>query len=545
MDHSIKNKFVFFKTGAVILALLFSLAAAAADYPEDVLKAKRSITGRMLVSHIHFLASKHCRGRDTGKPGMDVADQYITSVLTGTGASPAGGFGSYYQDVKLHEISLAEKVHLRIEERIGGTPLITNAELEADFLPPYISAEREVFAPVVFAGYGITAPEHNYDDYKNIDARGKIVLVMRHEPGEKDKNSPFDGQRNSTHGTLLTKIRNAQKHGAVGLLFVTDPLNHKDLSPNSFYYSGTYWTSLWEKKAKDDEDFKYRYFRKRVRLEEDLGVNIPVFHIHGKLAETLLGDSHSLRQIQKEIDGKMKPRSFALTGKKIFMQVDFNLKPLEAHNIVAKIEGSDPELKKEVVIVGAHYDHDGENNRGQYYPGADDNASGTAAVLELARAFQNLETKPKRTLLFILFTAEECGLLGSRYYTEHPIYPLEKTTAMINLDMIGRNAVDQLGVIGKSQYPQLFNLFQKINEKTANFKLSYKVESAIRNSDHFSFMRKKIPALFLSSRLHDEYHTPRDTAGLIVTEKVEKTAQLAFLTLWETANLPAGTDLKK
>jgi len=540
------QKFLFRKTAAAVSIFMFSLmSVGAADFPEQVLAAKRSITGQMVVSHIHFLASKYCRGREPGDYGMEVADQYITSVLNGAGLRPAGDDGSYFQRVRLKTITLSDRIHLRVEERVQGFPLIKDARLELDYLPIIISAERESNAPVVFAGYGITAPEHNYDDYKTINAKGKIVLVLRHEPGENDESSPFKGRKLSKYGTFLTKILNAQKHGAVGILFVTDPKNHKDLSVEGSFMSGTDWPSLQKKQLKDDEDLKYMRFRPRWRIVgDDFGVRIPAMHIDGKLAEALLGENHSLLRIQEEIDKNLKPRSFLLPGKKVSMNVYFKTEQVRAHNIVAKVEGSDPELKDEAVIVGAHYDHEGKDNRGQVFGGADDNASGSAAVLELARAFQNLEEKPKRTILFILFTAEEKGLLGARYYVENPLFPLEKTVALIDLDMLGRNDVDQIAVVGKYQYPKLFNIVNEVNKKSVNFEMNFSVEAFIRNSDHFPFMRKNIPSLFFNSGMHDQLHTPEDTADRIITDKVEKAAQLVFLTLWETANLPAGTPLR-
>jgi hypothetical protein len=541
-----EQDFLFRKTVAAVFIFMFSLiSVAAADFPEEVLAAKRSITGQMVVSHIHFLASKYCRGREPGDYGMEVADQYITSVLNGAGLRPAGDEGSYFQRVRLKTITLSDRIHLKVEERIEGIPLIKDARLELDYLPINISAERESNAPVVFAGYGITAPEHHYDDYKNINAKGKIVLVLRHEPGENDESSPFEGRKLSKYGTFLTKILNAQKHGAVGILFVTDPKNHKDLSVVGSFLSGTDWPSLQKKQLKDDEDLKYMRFRPPWRIVgDDFGVKIPAMHIDGKLADMLLGENHSLLHIQEEMDKNLKPLSFSIPGKRVSMEVYFRTEQVRAHNIVAKVEGSDPELKDEVVIVGAHYDHEGKDNRGRVFGGADDNASGSAAVLELARAFQNLEQKPKRTILFILFTAEERGLLGARYYVDNPLFPLEKTVAMINLDMLGRNDVDQIAVVGKYQYPKLFNIVNEVNKKSVNFELNFSVEEFIRNSDHFPFMRNKIPSVFFNSGMHDQLHTPEDTVDRIITDKVEKAAQLVFLTLWEVANLPAGTQLR-
>ena len=541
-----KTKYLFPKSLLTLFFFFFTfslLSLSAVDIPEEVLKIKNSITGEMIISHIDFLASKYCRGRETGDKGMEVATKYITSVLQGAELEPAGEYGGYFQPVRLKKVSLGEGIHLEVEERRDGVKITKETKLEWDYLPVIISAEKEVTAPLVFAGYGITAAEHKYDDYKNLDVRGKIVLVMRHEPKENDPSSPFEGRRLSNYGTLLSKILNAQKHGAVGILFATDPLNHKDLTPSAT--GGTYWPSLRKERMKDDEDFKFMRFSPRMRIVgDDFGVKIPALAIDGKLANYLLGDEYSLISLQKEIDKKMMSRSFLLPGKKITMGVYFKNEPVSAYNIVAKVQGSDPELKEEVVIVGAHYDHVGKDNRGRVYGGADDNASGTAGILELARAFQNLKEKPKRTILFILFTAEEKGLYGSRYYVEDPLYSLEKTVAMINLDMIGRNDVDQMSLIGRYQYPKLFSFIDSTNRETVNFDLNFAVEEFIRQSDHFPFMRKDIPCVFFNSGMHDQLHKPEDTVDRIIPEKTQKVTQLVFLAIWKIANLPPGKSLK-
>jgi hypothetical protein len=545
-----KKKTIEFARVVLILWLVssFLLPLWASDYPEEVLKAKESIKGRMLLSHIDFLASEYCRGRETGDYGMKVADRYITTVLRGAGVESAGNYGGYFQRVKLNTLSLGKGIGLTVVEITTGVKRVKNARLEEDFYPVNLSAEMRVTAPVVFAGYGITAPEHKYDDYRNLDAAGKIVLVMRHEPGEKDDKSPFDGRELSKHGTLLTKILNARKHGAVGILFVTDPLNHDDLSAmGSYFMSGTFWPDLIEEKAQKQERENVSCYKPRPLLRidgDDFGVKIPAVMIAGKLADFILGEKYSLRDIQEKIDKNMNPHSFLLPGKTVTMDISFNREPVPAHNIAAKVEGSDPELKNEVVIVGAHYDHVGKDNCGRVHGGADDNASGTAVVMELARAFRDLEPKPKRTILFILFTAEERGLLGSRYYVKDPLFPLEKTLALINLDMVGRNDVNQVSVMGKYQYPGLFKIIEAVNKKSVNFELNLSVEEFVRNSDQFPFMRFNVPCLLFNSGTHDQLHTPEDTVDRIIVEKVEKAAHLVFLSLWEISNLPAGAVLK-
>jgi len=539
-----KHKLLFTKSLLILfLFVLYFLPLAATDYPEEVQKVKNSITGQRIVSYIDFLASEYCRGRETGEKGMDVAAKYISTVLKGEDLEPAGEFGSYFQFVRLKKVSLSEEIFLEIKERQDGIEILKEAKLEWDYLPVYISAEKEVTAPLVFAGYGITAPEHKYDDYTNLNARGKVVLVMRHEPKENDPESPFEGTRLSNHGTLLSKILNAQKHGAVGILFATDPLNHKELTPSAT--QGTRWPSLIRERMKDEEDFKFMKFSPLMRIVgADFGVQIPAVAIDGKLADYLLGDEHSLIRLQEDIDGKMTPRSFPITDKKVTLAVNFKNEPVDAFNIVAKVEGSDPELKDEIVVVGAHYDHVGKDNRGRVYGGADDNASGSAGVMELARAFQSLKEKPKRSILFILFTAEEKGLYGARWYVDNPIFPLEKTVAMINLDMIGRNDVDQMSLIGRFQYPKLFTIIDSINRESVNFDLNFAVEEFIRQSDHFPFMRADIPTVFFNSGMHEQLHRPEDTVDRIIPEKVQKATQLVFLSLWKIANLPPGTILK-
>ncbi|MCP5047879.1 MAG: M20/M25/M40 family metallo-hydrolase [bacterium] len=532
-----------------VLLVTLSLAAApvsASDYPGDVLEAKASIKGRVLFSHVEFLASKYCRGRETGDWGLEVADQYITAILKSSGITPAGRSGSYSQPVKLKAVSLGKNISLKVETTSAGMNQVKNARLDWDYLPITISGESNVKAPVVFAGYGITAGEHKYDDYKDINASGKIVLVMRHEPGEKDSSSPFDGVKNSRYGTLMSKILNAQKHGAVGILFVADPVNHNDSSiMGGSFSSGTRWSSIRRERAKNDDDFKYRQFRPKIRIVgNDYGIRIPAVMIDGNLADHILGKNHSLQEIQRRIDKTRTPRSFSLAGKRVSMDIHFENQPVEAHNIVAKIEGSDPQLKNEVVIIGAHYDHEGIDKRGRLYGGADDNASGTAVVIETARAFMRLKKAPKRTLLFLLFTAEEKGLLGAHYYVRNPLFPLAKTIGLINLDMVGRNDTAQLSVIGKYQFPKFYKMVSDINQKSTQFDLNLSAEEFMKRSDHFPFLREGIPYIFFSSGTHDQYHRPEDTPRLVNVEKMERVAQLAFLSLWDVANLPAGAQLK-
>ena len=526
-----------FNVGKITAVMLFCTIAllSAKEFPDDVVLSKNAITAHRIRSHIDFLSSDFCAGREAGDEGIELAAKYITTIYKGTGIKSAGQYGGYYQDVDLVNVTLGENIEFSINESNSNTTIVKKLKLGQEFLPIMISGENSVTAPIVFAGYGITAPEHKYDDYKGINAKGKIVLVMRHEPGEKDSKSPFDGRKNSKHGTVLSKILNAQKHGAVAIIFVTDPLNHKDQDANDI--SGTSWPSIRKERYKDDKDFQFMSFKPRMRLKDvTFGVKIPAINISGNAANYIMG-KESLANIQKQLDETLKSQSIPIPEKTISLSVYFDKKRVDAFNIVAKVEGSGPELKNEYIIVGAHYDHVGKNKRGQIYPGADDNASGTSGVMELARAFNNLKEKPKRSILFVLFTAEEKGLYGSRFYVENPIVPLEKTKAMFNLDMISRNDANQFALIGKYQYPQLINIVEIINQDTFNFEINFSIEGYVRNSDHFPFLRKKIPSIFFNTGSHDQLHRPEDTVSRILPEKASKITRLIFLSVWDVANM--------
>jgi len=208
---------------------------------------------------------------------------------------------------------------------------------------------------------------------------------------------------------------------------------------------------------------------------------------------------------------------------------------METQNVVGLLEGSDPDLKDEVVIIGAHYDHVGVFND-SVYNGADDNASGTCGVIEIAEAFAESDKKPKKSILFIAFAGEEKGLFGSRYYVENPLFPLEKTAAMLNMDMISRNDPNEIAIIGSKYNPGLNEITQKENEKIG-LKLSYDMDRFIFQSDHFPFMKEGVPVLFYNSKDHDDLHKPTDDVDKVLPVKMEKVTKLVFRTAWITANM--------
>jgi Zn-dependent M28 family amino/carboxypeptidase len=238
---------------------------------------------------------------------------------------------------------------------------------------------------------------------------------------------------------------------------------------------------------------------------------------------------------------------------------DIDRKTFTTQNVIGLVEGTDPNLKREVMVVGAHYDHDGEAY-GQIWYGADDNGSGTAALLEIAEAFGTGSMKPARSILLCAWAGEEKGLLGSRYYVSHPLFPLDRTVAMFQMDMIGRNeehGADEsegipeerasengntLNVLGSAYSPDLKSIISRLNDQaglTLRFRYDFGAQQLLQRSDQWSFLSKGIPAVFFFAGLHPDYHTPRDTAGKINYPKLEKAAKLVYLTAFDIANGPS------
>jgi Zn-dependent M28 family amino/carboxypeptidase len=245
--------------------------------------------------------------------------------------------------------------------------------------------------------------------------------------------------------------------------------------------------------------------------------------------------------VQQTIEQTMQPASYRIRGKTMALNVSLTSKPVDGRNVIAFLEGSDPVLKDEAIVIGGHYDHIGfekEHQAGSdyIYNGADDNASGTSGVLAIAKAFATNRESPKRSVIFVAFAGEEKGLLGSATYVAAPRWPLEKTAAMLNLDMISRNDPDSLELIGARQNPGLAKIVRKENKKVGFFLLESKRKRLDGGSDHASFFEKGIPVIFFFTGLHKDYHKVTDESGLIDCDKAAKVARLAFMTAWTVAN---------
>lgn len=480
----------------------------------------KQITPELLKQYIDYLASDSMKGRNTPSRELDLAADYIAKEFESMGIQKVNG--TYFQNIPLCSKNLdVDKSYLKIS--LGQNSKSFN--LKTDFTPFETTADAMVKSSIVFAGYGITAPEYKYDDYKDIDVKGKIVLIMKHEPGERDLKSPFDGEKDTKYSLLFDKLENAKKHGAIGLLLVTDPLNHIMLTPQGFP-----WPSLSKFLPQDNLPIEMCTNEERI----------PFVQVGDAVIKYLFGSVDSLKNIQKRIDASNSPSSFQFNSSECELSTRIKTTDYVVKNVVGFIEGRNSKLKSEILVIGGHYDHVGymskhKNGEDYIFNGADDNASGTAGVMVAAKAFASMKVKPKRSVLFILFAGEEKGLYGSEYYCNNPLYPTAKTVAMLNMDMIGRNGNDSIELEGVKLNPELNKIILKENGKVG-LKVIDPTEDMYARSDHYNFYKKGISAMGFTSGLHKDYHTVRDNPNLINHIKAARITKLAFRTAWFVAN---------
>ena len=519
---------------AVTLCFGAFLALAACDSSTPALTteilAREEITELSDLRYMEdlvFLSSDEMQGRASGSFELELAADYIAEQFREAGLTPAGDDGSYFQSF---EVTIGAEVGFGNILRLGGIALRINE----DFVPILFSNTSEVEAPLIFAGYGISAPELEYDDYAGIDAAGKIAVVLRHEPQERDAESKFAGTEFTSHASFVNKAINARLHGALGIIFITDPLHEdEEVGPAT-----------------------------RRADQDDMG--IAAVHAKRETLQKLFEDAgQELSTIHSAIDEDLMPRSFDLEGSMAFLATEVVRSKSMVRNVLGALEGSDPDVKDEWVVVGAHYDHLGLGDQsslapsqiGEVHNGADDNASGTSGVLELARLTANDDIEWARSTLFLAFAAEEIGLLGSSYFTENSTIPIDAINAMVNMDMIGRIANDRLFVGGVGTSPD----FQKMLEAANNADLTPALELDVSNvtarqgsalleldfsdsgygaSDHTPFNIKKIPVLFFFSGLHTDYHKPSDTYDKINLAGAIKVLSLVHGVMDRIANAP-------
>lgn len=462
------------------------------------------ITGKDIKAHLYYLASDEMKGRFTGTEEERLAAEYIKDQFQKSGLKPLFN-GSYFQDFPfIEKVELTGSNNLIL--KIKGVK--ENLELKKDFITAPFSGKTELSSELVFAGYGISAPRLNYDDYEGLDVKGKVVLVMRYHPEHDSAKSDFE-----RYSSYRQKASAARDKGASGIIFVNGflPRNDED-QLMELRYDG----------AGSIKDFAVLQIKRSI------------------LDKILKAEGKDFAELQKKIDDSKKPHSFPLNDTKASLSTNVKEVQSTGRNVVGFIEGNDPILKNEYIVMGAHYDHLGvdhlktssmyKGNDSQIHNGADDNASGTTGLLELAEKFGAYKNDLKRSLIFIAFSGEELGILGSTYFTNNSPVQISTISAMLNMDMIGRlNDEKSLTIIGAGTSSIWKDL---LNEKNRyNFKLALS-DAGSGGSDHQAFTNKNIPVLFFFTGTHTDYHKPSDDV-----EKINYTGQEEVVNyIYEIAN---------
>ena len=541
--------------GTTTLALCVWLSAATSPDAPTL-----SITAAELDAHVHFLASDELEGRGVGLPGNERAARYVAAALARAGVGPL--VPGYRQPFAIAAATLGPDNGLTIVSDRGQQD--PDIRIGADFYPLPLSATAVVEGPLVFAGYGISAPELAYDDYAGLDVAGAVVVVLRHEPEEEVAASRFDGRELSGHATFERKAEVARSHGAVGLLVIPDGL-HED-SRHRLPDVQRMWPT--------GSTARTRHFDLAGQHEAEVSP-LPVALVSPDRADRILYRSASTRSltidaIRDTIDETLvavgaagsvdSPATYRLEGQRARLGVDIVRERLELANVVGVIPGTDPVLREQHVVIGAHLDHDGIDQRRRIYNGADDNASGTAALVEVAQAMA-LAAKtgdgPRRSVIFAAWNAEEQGSLGSRHFVERARATSRNIVAMLNMDMVGRSEevpqasqsrfrglrpssardnANVLHLIGYSYAPDLARLVADANADiglTLRSEYDDNVQNLLQRSDQWPFLERGIPALFFTTGLHPDYHTPDDDADKIDYPKLERVGRLVFRTAWQ------------
>ena len=532
------------------LSLILVAVFAAALSAQTAAPFNDSIRLAELKADLYYLAGDGFKGRLVGTPENALAADYVRSRFERAGLKPGAPNGAFVQPTQLMIATLGERNSLAVSLP-GGTTL--DQKPEQDFYPQRFSASGSIKAPVVYAGFGIHAPALGYDDYGD-RVKGRIALILEHEPGERDPKSPFDGVVTAEAAVAIKKVLAAQEKGAVGVLFVTDIHNHPGAT--NFEASAR---AFWPPQAPRVDRFTLASWADRVR--------IPVGQISPALAEIMVrGTGQTLLDLSKAAETARGYTAILLDGVEVALTTAVSRHIVADRNVLGVIEGSDPQLKNEVVIVSAHYDHEGADGA-LIYNGADDDGSGTVALMAIADAYAKAAAagqRPRRSVLFACWGSEERGpLLGAWAYTENPTFPLAQTVAVLNMDMIGRNEEVQIGggprfngleiqtaesnrnainILGYSRHPELSAAVERANRAAVGIGLELKMRydnnssNLLRRSDQWPFLQNGVPALWFHSGLHPDYHTQYDRPEKINYEKMERVARLVHQSSWVLAN---------
>jgi hypothetical protein len=478
----------------------------------DPTKYASTITKEELKEMLYKYASDEFEGRETGEKGQKVAVEYLKTQYKALNIPSPLGNDDYFQEVALEKQSVSEA-----KITVNGTAF----KSFDDHIVLRASGNIEIsVSEIVYVGYGIDAD--NYSDYKNLDVKNKIVLAKAGEPKDADGNYITSGNKEDTkwsngRQSLSSKREAAKANGAKGLIYLDSNLFIR-YAP---YYQRQAMTGSSDRLSLKSNDKELIM----LMINENLAKAI-----HSSILE-----DYESSIVKTNLDLSIENKSEAVSSE----------------NVVAYIKGS--EKPEEILVISAHLDHEGIKN-GEIYNGADDDGSGTIAILEIAEALKMAEKAgngPKRSILFLHVTGEEKGLLGSRHYTDNdPIFPLENTVANLNIDMIGRTDPKRkegdrnyIYLIGSDKLStDLHNISENVNSKYCNIELDYTFNDDndpnrfYYRSDHYNFAKNNIPVIFYFNGTHDDYHQPSDTPDKIEYDLLENRTRLVFYTAWEIAN---------
>jgi len=532
------------RTAPARLAALLSILPLAACGDSGEAPGIGAIAQDALTDDLYALSHDSMAGRLVGSPELDRASDWIAARFASLGLEPAGDGGTFDQRFDLVWFSLG-----------GGNALTVGAGAQRrpgdGWTPENVSGSGSADGRVVFAGFGIVEPRIGYDDYAGTDVRGRIVLVLEREPGVADPASPFDGVVTTEASRSWRKALAAQERGASAILFVRDVQNRPDPGDWRAVQAG-----IWPADRRRIESFTLGVWVDRIE--------IPAARISVELAEQLVaGSDRSLEELAQASELATSGLGVVeLPGARVRLTTSVRRNVTPGRNLLAMLEGSDPELRDEVVVIGAHHDHNGSDGA-TVFNGADDDGSGTVGVMALAEAYARAAEggdRPRRSVLFAIWDAEERGLLGAWFYTTRPLFPMESTVANLNLDMIGRHQevpadggnrfrglelqsaesnANAVNVLGYSWTPDLAAAVEAANEATAltlRFRYDNNESNLLRRSDHWPFLQNGVPAVWFHTGLHPDYHTPDDDPERIEYEKMTRIVRLVYQTSWDLAN---------
>jgi len=557
---SLPGQFLF---TATLLALV---AATAAAWPAKAVPG----TQDRLKSDIQYLSSDKLEGRGVGTKGLNLAADYIRKQFQQAGLDVKRVDGDAFQKFTLvTDVKLAAPNSVKL---VGPKGKSIDLKVGRDFEVCAFGGSGKISGELVFLGYAIDASEAHYSDIKGVDLKGKIAVIMRRTPLQSDTSGPFAAPHGgiSRHAALRSKVSNAFGAGAKAILFVNDPHSNRHNAQQALARArdAVVTAAVAFNSTKPSEEKKLAESRRRLKaaVERFEGVrtkqkqgpadplmkfgygrsgnsrNIPIVHITHKALDQVLKPAlkTTLAELETAIDKDFRAKSQVIPGWKVELQTSIETVRTEVKNVIGVIEGEGPQAD-ETIVIGAHYDHVGLGGRGSLAPGskevhngADDNASGTVSLIEIARRLGGRKKKLPRRLVFIAFTAEELGLIGSARYVKEPVFPIDKTVAMFNMDMVGRLRNNRLIVYGTGTAPRWKQLIES-KGKQRKFALSLK-PSGFGPSDHSSFYGKKIPVLHFFTGTHSDYHRPGDDWPKVNLAGMEQILGMLEEIIVETAN---------